>query len=104
MAICPCSRVSGHAQHIRGRPSTHSHAQKTSPPLLLDSNSYTPLELLVLALVVCMHLMPARSPPHDRVCHAALLVINEHVSAIVAVVIGYVSSIHILLQSAKAEL
>eukprot|EP00955_Chlamydomonas_euryale_P075621 362387-Chlamydomonas_euryale.AAC.4 len=69
-------------------------------PLLFNGNRHTPLELLVLALVVCVHFMPALLAPHERVVGPALLVVDPHVRAVIAVMVGDVCRIHLLLQSA----
>ena len=57
----------------------------------------TNLELLVLALVVAVHLVEAVLAPHERVAVPALLVVDPHVRAVIAVVIGDVRGIHLFL-------
>lgn len=81
---------------------TPSLSHHTSPPLLLDGYGYPPLELLVPALVVTVHLVMAVLAPHHRVVRPALLVVDPQVRTVVAVVVRHVRDVHLLLQVWKA--
>lgn len=74
-----------------------SDLQDSPSSLLLNCYCYTSLELLVFALIVAMHFMMAVLPPHPGVVHSALLVIDPHMRAVVAVVIRDIRNVHLLL-------
>ena len=74
-----------------------SDLEDSPSSLLFNGYCDTSLELLVLALVVAMHFMMTVLPPHPGIVHSALLVIDPHMRAIVAVVIRDIRNVHLLL-------